>query len=429
VSTLFDNESDSDDFGWSMTDLQEELSMDGPASDLILDEFEDEIDFTDDADDDDEDIDRLLAEDDLPGRISRRTVASRARRVLSGRAGRDETYEAGLFAGYARALRDQGHFPESYGGAFWGTVGRGVGRLAIAGARGYMGGKTAEELAQEVGSGVREGSGMSATMPKDLGRTMAERVTGGGAVETSTTAPPAAAEVTAEDLPPTYVADDAGFSDDLDALGGDLDQAGELSEGLELAEVFGSTARSGLIERQGRHRAASAAESSLYFGAAALRNAVRSAPSVFVADNDAEPVMFAGGQIWEPAYGRVHAVPCPSCARLTKEATSYGAGTTCAVCDAFGAILVPESDLSQYASSRYGAFFLLPVAIGAGTAFAETEQGQEWVGEGKERVSEWLEEQDFFGDSDSDDQDSDIFYSSERIRAIIPEGWTPTGVR
>lgn len=107
------------------------------------------------------------------------------------------------------------------------------------------------------------------------------------------------------------------------------------------------------------------------FGSAKeLREAVPGPSSPLVEDGGASPLLLSDGTISDPVHGRLSLLSCFSCSGLP--AARYGAsGNGCVVCDDYGAILVPASDLPTVAgTTRYGFIAALISAITplAGTA-------------------------------------------------------------
>jgi hypothetical protein len=195
----------------------------------------------------------------------------------------------------------------------------------------------------------------------------------------------AAVEADAATLPPVYVADTGGFQEDLattrEATGAEVEPVGNFT----IEDRFGETARVGLIDRQGRAGARQAANAALARGQDLLASAPASDTAAFVEDGAAEPILYGDGTLWEPVYGAMSAVPCPSCAAVHYGAAQAGSGHDCAVCDGYGAILVPTADAPAWNGVRYG--ILLPLIAGAIWA-TQTEEGKEALGE----AGVWLRE-------------------------------------
>lgn len=369
-------------------DEEDDLFDLGDDDDAVVDDLF--AGLSDDDDDDDEDILHLMMEEDedeVPETASsaaripagRVEMAQRVRRTLYGIASPAESHETGFFAGYLACAKDAGLLDESsereaYGGVLkWITRGLGgAAKIALAGGQGFLGDQKLEDVARDVGAGVRGGLGVPRQgAGRDVGEALVQAASKGAFSAEPAASSAASVEATKEELPPVYVADSEGAEEYLISA----DDAGydpDLSMPFDVEEQFGATSRVGLVDRMRRERSRSAVSSAMAKGARRLSRSERSAPRVFVRDRGADPLLYRGGEVREPVYGALQLVPCPSCARVKTEVVYGGSVSQCLACDSFGAILVPDDDVESYAGISYGAVLLSllasAAAAGAGAA-------------------------------------------------------------
>jgi hypothetical protein len=171
---------------------------------------------------------------------------------------------------------------------------------------------------------------------------------------------PPVVEAGPETLPPTYVADAVT-----------AEPSAQVAGLVHPTESFGATADAGFVARQRRSGAKQGAANAVVRSMQALSRVPYGEPSTFVEDPNSRPVLFGDGRIFDEAYGELLAVPCPSCSHLNRQAAFAGVGRDCSVCDTFGAILMPQSDVPSYASSSaYGIIPLLVPVVAAGATLA-----------------------------------------------------------
>ncbi len=262
----------------------------------------------------------------LPEKEGRRAMAGKVRRIVQGRPLRSEAYGCGYAEGYAAAMQASGRSPDEAKAIYGGLI-----RLAK---------KEMVSLGQDVDRWLKS---------KPLGKAHDLHAEGGD---------PAEAEKS--ELPPVYVSDPVGFHEDMaDAMG-----EHESHGGLVVADRFGAVAKQGAIGRQVRRPAGVAMARSLQKGAKALSVGGVGSPQPFVHDADATPVLYRSGAVKEPIYGDLVPVPCPSC-------TQVSSPEQCGVCDAFGAVLVPETDVPDWCATRYGFLFAIPLIA---TAIAKSKK-------------------------------------------------------
>lgn len=296
----------------------------------------------------------------------RLAMGRRARRAMRGEGSEDDRFSAGVQVGQANAF--------SNGAAFGGLI-RGTVRLIGSAAQGLTGTRSAAELAREVGVGIRSGVGLEDLSGRALGEEIAARLSG--------PTEPVQVEATAEELPPVYIADDQTFSE-LDLAEEDL----AVSEPMELQETFGASCRYGRWSEMPRARARDAYGAHLEKSSRALRRAPAGTPSVFVHEAFAAPVLRSSGEIYDAVYGRMTSCPCPSCSSVSSASAKKGRAGDCGVCDGFGAVLVPETDLEAWPVS-YGGVLLGLLGLGATAApalLSRTEWGQEKLEELRART-------------------------------------------
>lgn len=283
-----------------------------------------------------------------PSRVDR---AARTRRVLMGSADNEEAVAFGYDQGYLQALRDTGQVSqEQFGVGFWALVGKGAAGLA----RGaVMQGRDPSEAGESGGRGFIESFRESAGIKEPLGKRVGSRLGSWLKARREDGAMEASAELGPDELPPVFVADD----DEVELLVDD-DSAEVSDEAFGVCDRFGSS-WSGTQEAFGRLACRSASSKASRYGAARLQRAAPARESAFVQDVRATPVMFSDGKVYEPVYGRMHPVPCPSC---TQAHDTSG----CTICEEFGAILVPDSDVDSFVSSKSYYGLIIPLAIGLG---------------------------------------------------------------
>jgi len=309
---------------------------------------------------------------------SRRAMAARTRAAMDGRLSRDATYGAGWADGYRDALVHLGAPAEAVDEAFGilplvMLLGKGVGAATKPIVEGATGKKEGEGAFKSLGQAIGEKLGLRKKERFDASTAGQDQVSPASAQSAAAKAiplPPATASVEADrhELPPVYVADTKGFEEDL------AQTHGTSSHGaMPIEERFGATAQVGFVGGQARRGAQVAAERAVQYGAMKMAATRPTAGSVFVEDGGARPLLFSDGTLWESVYGRLVACPCPSCAPVHFGALTAGSDIGCLVCDDYGAILVPETDLESYAGIRYG--ILLPLIAAAYWA-TQTEEGK-----------------------------------------------------
>lgn len=157
-------------------------------------------------------------------------------------------------------------------------------------------------------------------------------------------------------LPPVYVADPVTASQI---------KIGTRPQSLQMETSFGAMADRGIVGCQVRPRAKKAAQNAVFRGAQAVANAPFRPPQPFVEDRSASPVLLSDGRVVDTMHGELSTLPCPSCSRMTRKSAYGGQGDDCSVCDGFGAVLIPDSDVPSYTGcSSYGflQFLAAPVA-------------------------------------------------------------------
>lgn len=283
------------------------------------DELEDFYDllYEDDEEDDDEDV-----PSSRPADSRRRASVSRVREAYGAR-GR------GFLGGLARLVGTAGEsFLESDGAsAVVDSFAPGAAELIDAGI-------STDALAEQAG--------------KALGRHASQEL---AAVA------PMITDMPVEEMPPTYVADDETPAESVS----------ELEEvDLDMEESFGATCVGGFVSRAPGPKSRKAVVNSLWRASKGIETAPYGAARTFVEDPSSQPVLLEDGRILDEVYGQMCPVPCPSCARMSR-ATSFGAvARDCAVCDGFGALLIPEAEVPSFVSTeQYGWVpFLLPLVAG-----------------------------------------------------------------
>ena len=325
-------------------------------SDESLDAFDLDLELEDDFLESD-------FEDQAPSRaMSRISKAARTRRILLGDGSNEEAVVFGFEEGYLSALRDHSVISEDQYGLATATLlailGKGASLAVKAAKGGALQGRTEGEAAQAGGadfaSAFRESSGIKEPIAKRLGSRIGtwwkSRREDGEA--------DSPAEAGPEDLPPVYIADDDAAEEIL------ADDSNTVSdESFGVSDRFGST-WSNSVDTFGRVAGRSAACLAAKYGAARIRRIAPSPESAFVQDTLALPILFGDGKIYEPVYGRLQNLPCPSCSQ------AHGANG-CGVCEGFGAILVPDTDVDALVAGRshYGAIGLI-LGIAAAAAAA-----------------------------------------------------------
>ncbi len=219
-----------------------------------------------------------------------------------------------------RALLDS---EDAYGG-IWTALGKGAVNV-VRGAT--LQGRDPEEAAQEGGAGFlqsfRQEAGIEEPLMARLGKRVGSwfRRSRGGPVDPQDE--PELLE--GEDLPPVYAQDEALVLEGLE------------DPNLELSEAFGACLGYG-----------SAPHPALRVPAArGLRRLGRAMPyslGPMVRDDEAHPMLLEDGSVFEPVYGAMNMIACPSCAQAM---TSEG----CSICEGFGALLVPEDEMDGVAST------------------------------------------------------------------------------
>ncbi len=166
-----------------------------------------------------------------------------------------------------------------------------------------------------------------------------------------------------QSLPPVYVADPS--------LAAQAQSSPSISSQAEMrpTTAFGASFQRGSVSPRDSVGREAIVRARLE-GAKELRETATSGSSPLVEDATAEPVLLSDGRIVEPVHGKLSMVSCFSCSRLPP--SRYGAtGNGCVVCDDYGAILVPSSDIPAVAGTeRFGfvAALLGALAPLAGTA-------------------------------------------------------------
>lgn len=184
--------------------------------------------------------------------------------------------------------------------------------------------------------------------------------------------PPQQVVADRQTLPPVYVADPS------------LAARATASPSVASPAVMIPTSKFGASyvhgsEKQRDLEGRSAAVRARLQGSSELRSSPVGDPVPMVEDATAHPVMTKDGEVVEPIHGRLVMVSCFSCCR---KPVSYGSsGNGCVVCDDYGAILVPSSDLSSVAGTESFGFIaallggLAPLASkgaqSAGTAVSD----------------------------------------------------------
>jgi hypothetical protein len=249
----------------------------------------------------------------------RRAATQKARRAMNNKGSASEIFQAG----YEQALKDNNlptSTPKSLYGSIWSDIASGM-------AKGVVGDDfTIEGAARKFTEGIASGDTEGWRVTKWL------RGASDGA----------SVELDEESLPPTYVADPEGLDAEL-AEATDIQE----SELLQAEETFGACAKYGFLAPKRRERATEATKKAAVEAAQRLRAASFGLAQPFIEDSESAPVLFSDGTIWDVAYGKLQAVPCPSCAR------AGGAGG-CMACDDHGAILVPDGDVESYVALDRG---------------------------------------------------------------------------
>jgi hypothetical protein len=260
------------------------------------------------------------------------------------------------------------------------SIGKGVGGIAKvikAFSREALGPDSLTSRASELGRGVRE----TAPLPKErdigrqLGRGLGLPTAADAALADEVPSVDVEAVADASELPPVYVAEEDPSAVEGESAGGSLEDV-EAFGGLSSCDRFGATAEYGFVKGQRRSPARTAASRALRIAERRMATARPGRPAMFVEDNDAEPVMYGDGAVYDAVYGRMCPVPCPSCSSLSERAAYGGASTECLVCSSFGAVLVPDGDLPNYQAGRYGFLFVPFLAAGAALS---TPKGQAWA--------------------------------------------------
>jgi hypothetical protein len=372
------------------------------------------------------------------GRVA---MANRARAALDGPS--SSSFNAGVSFGYLQALRDMGVHDsvvnEQYGGLFSflkkdperralrqerRAAGGGLGGLLRAATQGFTGGKTLSELAGEAGSGVRE----SFVAEERLGPKVAT-------IPSKSEAPsePAGVEADAESLPPIYVEDEQGFDEEFDEQS-DMLEDDDITFGLTCEDRYGQSCKYGMVEEQPRDAARKAARRAVKRSIRRMSKSKRKSPKPFVEDPNARPMLFSDGRIWDSVYGAMNTVPCPSCTRLHPSAVRNGGHKSCVVCEGYGAVIVPESDVDTFLSSpSYG---LIPLLLLAGKVAAKaapamaTPEGQSAVKsllqrKRAQRIDQQDEDTDLLEESEEDEIEakSDAEAFGAMARCLVPTGW------
>jgi hypothetical protein len=181
----------------------------------------------------------------------------------------------------------------------------------------------------------------------------------------------AAASAVEDMFPPLYVADDVTPSDSIV----ELDEVD-----LDMETEFGATCVGGMVARcSANPKVRKAAVNSIWRGAKAIKNAPYGRASTFVEDPSCQAVMSGDGRIYDSVYGELCVCPCPGCARVPPNASFGATARDCAVCDGYGAIMIPKNEVPDYASSEsYGwVQFLVPlVAAGASAGASAVKKGK-----------------------------------------------------
>lgn len=339
--------------GWDLSDLADETHE---SSGVAGFEDDTEYDFDSIAEEAATGLDSAFEdEDEAPPSRSRRAVAERTRAYLRGLPAPDEQFEAGFARGYAEALRSNGA-PEEKVSDTYGSLMALVGSGLLA-----AGKKFVVPVLQDPAfrAGIKQaGQGAKAALSKT--KQTAEVL-------------PAAIEAGKEDLPPVYVSDNAAVSEDVSA---NPDTFGSLPmQDLPVEDTFGTAVKYGFIGKFSRSTSRDAARKAVFAGQHRLREHAQGEPQALQEDDAAEPVLLRDGSIVEPVYGQLHPVPCPSCNAVGDSAARMGAVSSCEVCDGFGAILIPDSDIDDYGSS-YGLMFLAPFLVSQHALAKEKEKSE-----------------------------------------------------
>lgn len=175
-----------------------------------------------------------------------------------------------------------------------------------------------------------------------------------------------------EDMfPPLYVADDMTPADSI----AEFDEVD-----LDMETEFGATCVGGMVARCGANsKVRKAAINSIWRGSKAIKNAPYGRASTFVEDPSCQAVISGDGRIYDSVYGELCVCPCPGCARVPPNASFGATARDCAVCDGYGAILIPKDEVPGYVSSEsYGwVQFLVPlVAAGASAGAKAAKKGK-----------------------------------------------------
>lgn len=159
--------------------------------------------------------------------------------------------------------------------------------------------------------------------------------------------PPQAVVADKQSLPPVYV------SDPVLAAEAKVAPTVQSTAVLSPTTKFGASFQEGSVKpRRGRER--EAITRARLESEKELRGSEPHPPTPLVEDAGAAPALLDDGNVVEPCHGRLVIVSCMSCSR--RPADRYGSsGNGCLVCDDYGAILVPASDLPSYAGTeRFG---------------------------------------------------------------------------
>lgn len=328
----------------------EDSALDEVVADAVDEAFggiEDEA-FEDDFDDDeDEREDKAAVPVPSPGssfsKGSRLGMAKAARRsIFSGDLG--AVYALGFRDAIAHAGGDDDLAEETYGSL--------LALLApavvpfVQGASGSDPAAPPDDTFRDIGRKVGEALGLRKRAKKPRASPVPTVNPAGGLREEVPAVP---VEASADALPPVYVADSIEARKVVDGLGDDVHSA--ISGQVPLQEAFGATVHHGWVSSMRRDRAKDAVVSAIKSGESRLRLAPSDAVAAFAEDVEAEPLLYADGTAWDAIYGRLSAVPCPSCGSVHPEAAFGGVAKDCGVCHGYGAILIPEDDLSMYASA------------------------------------------------------------------------------
>ena len=344
---------------WDLSDVVDEIGDEEFGIEGILDD--EDADFDDESEDDafydtDEDIEEGIEEGPLRPR-SRRDLASSLRRLLKGKASDSESYGLGYGHGYLKALVDNGRMSQEQARQAYGNpgifklVGAGLGQIAGGVVEGA--GFETRGIGKQVGRRLGGALGETGAVPSWLRKQKPKKAETEEAIGPKAPREDASVEAGPEEMPPTFVAEEDEILEES------LDEAPEggvyATEAGEMSESFGASAHHGFSSWLRRPSAKQAAEKAMAYGSMGLKRADLLEPHALIEDTEAEPVLFSDGSIWDPAYGAMAAVPCPSCAQVSYGAAENRAHHACVVCGGHGAILVPASDLGYVKREGYGA--------------------------------------------------------------------------